>query len=141
MAYILSVTTDEVNYSNTVHYGPYNTFDDAKKAGEEMPKKAKTTTCCIKELKSPEELYRVKVTCKLEISDHDGYCSDNENEYTEKVITKLLLNAELSTIEREFTPNLNEDGSNYCNINKKAVEAGLGRHDWRITVMNVEHNV
>ena len=89
---------------------------------------------------------RILITFKEEISDHDGYCSGNENEYTERTYTKEVLDTELD-------PDLNSylcyadscayignrhRQSYYCKMTNEACQADLGPHDYRITVLKAE---
>jgi hypothetical protein len=90
---------------------------------------------------------RIKFTFKEEISDHDGYCSGNENEYTCRTYEKEVevedteLNADLDTYwYYADTTNIgNRRGqSYYCTMSREACEADLGPHEVRNTVIKAE---
>ena len=96
---------------------------------------------------------KAKITAKLETSDHDGYCSGNECEYKSQVVVKKVnvpqkyKNHELGQIEivKEYDweqllvpPVLNMDGSGYCELSSKCKGGGVGRHDYKYTIITVE---
>ncbi|NDB59409.1 hypothetical protein EB001_13305 [bacterium] len=88
---------------------------------------------------------RIIITFKEEISDHGGYCSDNENEYTERTYTKEVLDTELNPDLDSYLCYADkidfgnrECQSYYCTITNEAREANLGPHDYRITVLKAE---
>lgn len=90
---------------------------------------------------------RVRFTFKEEMSDHDGYCSGNENEYTCRTYEKEVeiedteLNADLDKYwYYADTTNIgNRRGqSYYCTMSTEACEADLGPHEVRNTVLKAE---
>lgn len=94
-----------------------------------------------------------------QINDHDGYCSDAENEYTEETliyyvdipeeyrllpvgtnITNMLIDKELfhiaPAISRELYPTVYKDcGFGYCGVGEGA-KYDLGVHDFRLTIIS-----
>jgi hypothetical protein len=96
---------------------------------------------------SQKKRMRVRFTFKEEISDHDGYCSGNENEYMCRTYEK-----EVEVEDTELNTNIdtywyyadkidigNRRGqSYYCTMSTEACEADLGPHDVRITVVKAE---
>ncbi len=106
---------------------------------------------------------RITLSCKIEVSDHDGYCSDCDCEYDfylshisgdlkdlpkkyEKYSIGYIIKEkeELEEIanflkaERHLAPSLHLDGSGYCNTSKESKENGLFQHDYRITPVLAE---
>jgi len=87
----------------------------------------------------------IEITFKEEISDHDGYCSGGECDLSTRIYNKIV---EIGS--QEITNNLqyyikyadkvviNDDGSYYCDLGDGAKIAGLGQHDYRITVLKVK---
>ncbi len=89
----------------------------------------------------------VRFTFKEEISDHDGYCSGNENEYTCRTYEKEVevedteLNANIDTYwyyADKIDIGNRRGQSYYCTMSTEACEADLGPHDVRITVVKAE---
>lgn len=75
---------------------------------------------------------------KIQVSDHDGYCSGNECEYNEWIEHIVDwqdkdINAEQREIEKRLEANLNLNGSGYCKASFEAGKHGLVNHDYRIT--------
>jgi hypothetical protein len=89
---------------------------------------------------------RILVTFKEEISDHDGYCSGNENEYSERTYTKEVQDKELDKditsylcyADDVYDPSNRRGQSYYCKMSKEACEADIGPHEVRITVLKAE---
>ena len=106
---------------------------------------------------------KVILSCKIETSDHDGYCSGAECEYnfhlshmTSSIkclpqkykhlsIASLITDdTDLEEIsrylgaERHLEPPLNVDGSGYCENSKESEENGLYGHDYKITPIFAE---
>jgi hypothetical protein len=96
---------------------------------------------------------QVELSVKIEISDHDGYCSGNECDYivkTERKVVnvpdtykdlKVKVGDEITehdwTKETEdLIPQLNITESYYCNNSEKSIENGLMIHDYRMTVLS-----
>lgn len=97
---------------------------------------------------------RVRITSKLETSDHDGYCSEGECEYKVKTKShvvdlpieyknypegKLVNFDEFGINWEDFlpTPELS-DGSCYCDLSTESVANGLNRHEYRYTILSIE---
>lgn len=95
-----------------------------------------------------------EIRYSLEISDHDGYCSDAECEYTCQNLTEIVpihkLPKDLQELNgriRNFDfpnfnwyailpePNINYSGSNYCE--NYTEDAEIDRHSYRITILSV----
>lgn len=99
-------------------------------------------------------MMKVKITSKLETSDHDGYCSGEECEYECKIIThiidipkkyKLYPKGTINLDEDDFDwvnllpePELNTDESYYCDNSYESENHGLEKHDYRYTIQSVE---
>ena len=89
---------------------------------------------------------RILITFKEEISDHDGYCSGNENEYTCRTYTKEVKDSDLDSDMKAYLCYADEINdiscrrgqSYYCKMSKEACEADLGPHEVRITVVKAE---
>lgn len=108
-------------------------------------------------------MLKILITALLEISDHDGYCSGNECEYTLRKIVHLCdvpeeyQDYEVGKLEKEeekeewsdkewseywihYLPEqeVNTHESYYCELNPGCESVGLERHDYRYTILNVE---
>ena len=102
---------------------------------------------------------RVRVQAKLYTSDHSGYCSFDECDlHVEHVDTlvdvpECYLHAAQTTCDvplhpkrvwREVLPEPELDNhtdyykSGYCSLSERARAKGLGRHDYKYRVKNVE---
>ena len=106
---------------------------------------------------------KARVNVLLEMSDHDGYCSDNECEYWSKEkeivievpdeyedeplgfieeIDQEKWNKILPYPEEEYETNYPEAHryalSGYCDNDPESEEKGLGKHDYRYTIHSVE---
>lgn len=97
----------------------------------------------------------------LEKSDHDGYCSGEECNYSEEVITypypSLISSLYHPTIKSSglltnidanewlgYLPNekINTDQTSYyCNNSELSILKGLGIHDYRQTIILIEINI
>jgi hypothetical protein len=94
----------------------------------------------------------VRITAVLEISDHDGHCSDNENEYTRKIVRRVvdipanidlddeaLVASNYSSLEQYLeAPRVRLGGSGYCGVSQKSRRAGLDKHEYAYTIQDVE---
>lgn len=95
----------------------------------------------------------LKLNVLREINDHDGYCSDAENEYTQETFTEYVTMPEvfehfiLENKINEFNwelvlghlvPKLNIDGSCYCEVGEMGITSGLSQHDYRFTILSYE---
>jgi len=94
---------------------------------------------------------KVSLTCKVEKSDHDGYCSGDECEYSVENITQIVnypskgdlkigdkIDPELisgSEYLNSFEPCLNYSGSRFCDNSVESNKNGLELHDFKITVI------
>lgn len=100
------------------------------------------------------KLYSVKVSATLHISDHDGYCSDEEcdltkesveavvdvpKQYMRQVVTSGAAPLHPTDVWEALlpTPTVNF-GSGYCKLSAPCVALDLERHDYRYTVHAVE---
>ena len=96
---------------------------------------------------------KVKIISNLETSDHDGYCSGEDCEYKIKVVktivdlpTKYKFHSkgkinnldEFDWIKLLPEPELNLSGSYYCDVDEECEANGLGRHDYKYTILSVE---
>ena len=102
-------------------------------------------------------LYYV-IKYKLQTSDHDGYCSDNECNYNEEIKTfisdkileehKYLYDCELneyndkyfvSLLPKLFLWETNDRTfkSGYCSIDFKSKHERLSKHDYKYEILNV----
>ncbi len=95
-----------------------------------------------------------KIKAKLEISDHDGWCSDNEcyyscfiNKYIIKVPNdiKYYNNFDFTTLLP--VPNIN-CGSDYCELNLNHRQQfwdcknnNLERHEYKYTILYISYNI
>ena len=86
----------------------------------------------------------IDITFKEEVSDHDGYCSGGECDLSSRIYNKIVevdvneINNDLQYyIKYADDVVINDDGSNYCDLSEDAITAGLGHHDYRITVLKV----
>ena len=86
----------------------------------------------------------IDITFKEEVSDHDGYCSGGECDLSTRIYDKIVevdvneINNDLQYyIKYADDVVINDDGSNYCDLSEDAITAGLGHHDYRITVLKV----
>ncbi len=86
---------------------------------------------------------KVKITAKLEISDHDGWCSGSECEYTHTIKTYIV-----NISDEEYydgidwiiflpTPEINTFGSYYCDLSDESEKNNLSNHDYKYTIVNV----
>ena len=87
----------------------------------------------------------IKITFKEEISDHDGYCSGNENEYSCRTYTKTVEDSDLDSDIQSYACYADKidignrfKQSYYCTMTQEACEADLGPHDYRITIVKAE---
>lgn len=86
----------------------------------------------------------IDITFKEEVSDHDGYCSGGECDLSTRIYNKIVevdvneINNDLQYyIKYADKVIINDDGSYYCDLGDGAKIAGLGQHDYRITVLKV----
>lgn len=97
---------------------------------------------------------KVKIISKLETSDHDGYCSGEECEYECKHVTHIIDVPEeykshpkgiidIEDNDYDWTqllpePELNTHESYYCDNSEESEQCGLGKHEYRYTILRVE---
>jgi hypothetical protein len=95
---------------------------------------------------------KVLITALLEISDHCGYCSGEECEYKSNQIIHLCdvpeeyEDNEIGKIDNfsehnwfQYLPEQDINGrSYYCDLSDECNEAGLEKHDYKYTILNVE---
>lgn len=82
-----------------------------------------------------------KITARLETSDHDGYCSGSECEYTSSVVEKVVKRkkGDFNTRWEDFLDHPNVQGNSYyCRVSGQCKQAGLDQHEYRYTVLTVE---
>ena len=97
----------------------------------------------------------LNVSAKVEKSDHDGYCSGEDNEYDCQYLNKRvdfqlycenvpksgenfpidLKDSRWQNIKMRFHPQLN-GGSNYCCVSDTSIEHKLGKHESRVTLLS-----
>jgi hypothetical protein len=97
-----------------------------------------------------EQPFLARITAQLEKNSHDGYCSDEDCEYTRKIVAANIVVPEqykdhpVGQIEntREYKwanhlplQEVNIDGSMYCKFVKP--NRGVGQHCYRYTIKNV----
>ncbi len=88
-----------------------------------------------------------KIKAKLEISNHDGWCSDNECDYScfiNKYIIKVPNDIKYYN-NFDFTtllpiPDINY-GSYYCELNKNCKNNNLERHEYKYTILYMSYNI
>jgi hypothetical protein len=86
----------------------------------------------------------IEISFKEEVSDHDGYCSGGECELSTRIYTKVA-EVDVSEIRNDLQYYIkyadevkcNDGGSYYCDLGEDAENAGLGNHDYRVTVLAV----
>jgi len=89
---------------------------------------------------------KVMIIVKLEIADHDGYCSGNECIYEKKEL-RYMRNIPDENINKPTDghywikllpePTINYYGSGYCDITKECTEHGLNHHEYKYTVRKI----
>jgi hypothetical protein len=87
----------------------------------------------------------IDITFKEEVSDHDGYCSGGECDLSSRIYNKIV-EVDVNEITNDLQYYIkyadkviiNDDGSYYCDLGDDAKSAGLGPHDYRITVLKVK---
>lgn len=94
---------------------------------------------------------KVKIVYELEISDHDGYCSGNECEYTKECkeyiveipddenIDLLDLHGFNDLYWKDLLPRVNIDtwGSGYCDSSKECYENNMDKHSYRYRIVHI----
>ncbi len=95
--------------------------------------------------------FLARITAKLEMNNHDGYCSGDECKYTKKIVKANIVVPEqyidspvgkiVNTIEYKWAnhlpvPDVNYCGSGYCECRQP--EGGVGKHEYRYTITKVE---
>ena len=100
-------------------------------------------------------IMKAKITATLETSDHDGYCSGGECEYNVQTVSYIieipheyknypqgkLINLDeygIDWVKLLPEPDLNYDGSGYCDLSSKCNNHGLGIHDYKYTILSIE---
>ena len=92
-----------------------------------------------------------RITAQLETNSHDGYCSDEDCEYTRKIVKANIVVPDdykdcpvgeiANTTKYKWTnhlplPDVNIGGSGYCKFHKP--KGGIGQHEYRYTIKKVE---
>ena len=101
--------------------------------------------------------FLARITAKLEMNNHDGYCSGDECKYTTKIVKANIVvpdefkdfpvgrcdkrKRRCEKIEYKWAnhlplPDVNYSGSDYCECHKP--EGGVGKHEYRYTIKKVE---
>jgi hypothetical protein len=101
--------------------------------------------------------FLARITAKLEMNNHDGYCSGDECKYTKKIVKANIVVPDefkdfpvgrcdirkrgCGKIEYKWAnhlplPDVNYSGSEYCECHKP--EGGVGKHEYRYTIKKVE---
>ena len=88
----------------------------------------------------------IDITFKEEVSDHDGYCSGGECDLSTRIYNKIVeVNVNEITNDLQYYIKyadeviIDDEGSSYyCDLGDDAKSAGLGPHDYRITVLKVK---
>lgn len=93
---------------------------------------------------------KIKIKARLEISDHDGYCSGSECEYKTEIITQIVELSQkkyescLSEIDTNVwtqfldTPFIHSRGSYYCENSLESIDQGIDKHDFKYTILSVK---
>lgn len=80
------------------------------------------------------------VRALLETSDHLGYCSGGECEYESEVMEHVIeMDDDLDNkklIKLLPTPEINQEGSGYCDVSKESIDHNLEGHDYRYTILS-----
>lgn len=95
-----------------------------------------------------------RILATLEISDHDGDCSEDECEYKVKSVSyEIIAPSEYKSYPEGILIDINEHeidwvdllpeptlhcGSCYCEISDECVDHELDRHEYRYNVISVE---
>ena len=94
---------------------------------------------------------KIKITYLEEVSSHDGYCSDDECEYTSRTLEHytdipeelkdrkngLVADWEQYQWKLNKPRNFNDGGSCYCGISEEAMKHSMNRHEYRQTIISV----
>ena len=108
-------------------------------------------------MSAPREVLKIRIKLHVEKSDHDGYCSDGECEYSHYTDSFLIdippalsyvkegeyidevdeLNHEIIPYERRVKWMMGE-GNGYCGLSDKSIKKGLRGHDCRVTLVNAK---
>jgi len=101
--------------------------------------------------------FLARITAKLEMNNHDGYCSGDECQYTKKIVKVNIVvpdefkdfpvgrcdirKRRCEKIEYKWAnhlplPDVNYCGSGYCGCRQP--EGGVGQHEYRYTIKKVE---
>ncbi len=95
-----------------------------------------------------EESMKVKIKAKLEIADHDGYCSGGECEYSCS-IKEYIIDApyytpnDTSKLNLQYlinllpTPKIDTWGSGYCDLSDECKLNDLDKHSHKYTILEV----
>jgi hypothetical protein len=98
-----------------------------------------------------KQLLLARITAKLEMNNHDGYCSGDECQYTKKIVKanivvpypyidspvgKIVNTREYKWANHLPVPDVNYCGSGYCGCRQP--EGGVGQHEYRYTIKKVE---
>lgn len=94
---------------------------------------------------------QLKLKVRIEVSDHDGYCSGEESSYSRKTKNTYIelphefemynngddiSHENLMPYLKHLIPKINHTGSGYCNPCEYSNKYGLECHDYRITILS-----
>jgi hypothetical protein len=155
------------NYVPTIREGipptEYWQSEEYKDSGIDWPVLERSMGSQTKALKKPtykeleKQPFLARITAKLEMNNHDGYCSGDECKYTKKIVKANIVvpdefkdfpvgrcdkrKRRCEKIEYKWAnhlplPDVNYSGSEYCECHKP--EGGVGKHEYRYTIKKVE---
>jgi hypothetical protein len=155
------------NYVPTIREGipptEYWQSEEYKDSGIDWPVLERSMGSQTKALKKPtykeleKQPFLARITAKLEMNNHDGYCSGDECKYTKKIVKVNIVvpdefkdfpvgrcdkrKRRCEKIEYKWAnhlplPDVNYSGSEYCECHKP--EGGVGKHEYRYTIKKVE---
>ena len=89
---------------------------------------------------------KVIIVVKLEISDHNGYCSEDECVY-KKMHMRYIRKIPNENINKDLDdpywinllpePLINNYGSGYCELSKECTDNGLGYHEYKYNILKI----
>jgi hypothetical protein len=155
------------NYVPTIREGipptEYWQSEEYKDSGIDWPVLERSMGSQTKALKKPtykeleKQPFLARITAKLEMNNHDGYCSGDECKYTKKIVKVNIVvpdefkdfpvgrcdkrKRRCEKVEYKWAnhlplPDVNYSGSEYCECHKP--EGGVGKHEYRYTIKKVE---
>ena len=94
---------------------------------------------------------KIVITAQLETSNHDGYCSGDECEYESRIVNEIVDIWDTGVVSLHEIPHSDlisllpkprvddEQQSMYCERSPEVREHGLDVHDYRYTIIAVNH--